>query len=86
MKFVKILVAAGLAQGRKLTCYEHVKSEVTSAGGEWIGQECPGWEARQRADLDLPPRLLSARDTVPGGPLSQLTRSAARAHGHRIQQ
>jgi protease I len=36
---VQILVAAGLAGGRKLTCYEHVKSEVTSAGGEWIGQE-----------------------------------------------
>ena len=36
---IQILVAAGLAEGRKLTCYEHVKSEVTSAGGEWIGQE-----------------------------------------------
>ena len=36
---IQILVAAGLAGGRKLTCYEHVKSEVMSAGGEWIGQE-----------------------------------------------
>jgi protease I len=36
---IQILVAAGLAGGRKLTCYEHVKSEVTSAGGEWIGRE-----------------------------------------------
>jgi protease I len=36
---IQILVAAGLAGGRKLTCYEHVKSEVTAAGGEWIGQE-----------------------------------------------
>ena len=36
---IQILVAAGLAEGRKLTCYEHVKLEVTSAGGEWIGQE-----------------------------------------------
>jgi protease I len=36
---IQILVAAGLAEGRRLTCYEHVKSEVTSAGGEWIGQE-----------------------------------------------
>ena len=36
---IQILVAAGLASGKKLTCYEHVKSEVTSAGGEWIGQE-----------------------------------------------
>jgi protease I len=22
-----------------LTCYEHVKLEVTAAGGEWIGEE-----------------------------------------------
>jgi len=36
---IQILVAAGLAEGRKLTCYEHVKPEVTSAGGEWIPQE-----------------------------------------------
>jgi protease I len=36
---IQILVAAGLAKGRKLTCYEHVKLEVTSAGGEWIAQE-----------------------------------------------
>src|ERR1041385_1157294 len=36
---IQILVAAGLAHGRKLTCYEHVKSEVTSAGGQWIPQE-----------------------------------------------
>jgi len=36
---IQILVGAGLADGRKLTCYEHVKLEVTAAGGEWIGQE-----------------------------------------------
>ena len=36
---IQILVAACLVEGRKLTCYEHVKLEVTSAGGEWIGQE-----------------------------------------------
>jgi protease I len=36
---IQILVAAGLVDGRKLTCYEHVKSEVTAAGGEWIAQE-----------------------------------------------
>jgi deglycase len=36
---IQILVAAGLAGGRKLTCYEHCKLEVTTAGGEWIGQE-----------------------------------------------
>ena len=36
---IQILVAAGLAEGRKLTCYEHVKSEVQAAGGEWVPQE-----------------------------------------------
>jgi len=36
---IQILVAAGLAEGRKLTCYEHVKTEVQAAGGEWIPQE-----------------------------------------------
>ena len=36
---IQILVAAGLAGGRKLTCYEHVKTEVQAAGGEWIPQE-----------------------------------------------
>jgi protease I len=36
---IQILVAADLVRGRKLTCYEHVKLEVTSAGGEWIAKE-----------------------------------------------
>ena len=32
---IQVLVAAGLASGRKLTCYEHVKFEVEQAGGTW---------------------------------------------------
>jgi protease I len=36
---IQILIAAGLAKGRSLTCYEHVKTEVLTAGGEWIGDE-----------------------------------------------
>ncbi len=32
---VQILVAAGLVNGRDITCYEHVKSEVEQAGGRW---------------------------------------------------
>jgi protease I len=28
-------LAAELVAGRTVTCYEHVKSEVTRAGGEW---------------------------------------------------
>lgn len=32
---IQVLVAAGLAQGKKLTCYEHVKFEVEQSGGWW---------------------------------------------------
>lgn len=32
---VQILAAAGLVQDRRVTCYEHVRSEVTQAGGTW---------------------------------------------------
>lgn len=31
----QVLVSAGLAQGRCLTCYEHVRYEVESNGGTW---------------------------------------------------
>ena len=36
---IQILVAAGLAKGRCLTCYEHVRSEVESAGGTFVGTQ-----------------------------------------------
>ena len=36
---IQILAAAGLAKGRELTCYEHVKWEVAAAGGKWVAQE-----------------------------------------------
>jgi protease I len=32
---VQILAAAGLAQGKCITCYEHVKLEARLAGGTW---------------------------------------------------
>jgi protease I len=32
---IQVLVTAELVKGRTVTCYEHVKSEVTRAGGEW---------------------------------------------------
>ncbi len=32
---IQVFNAAGIVNGRKVTCYEHVKSEVTQAGGEW---------------------------------------------------
>jgi protease I len=36
---VQILVAADIVKGRKLTCYENVRSEVTAAGGKWINRQ-----------------------------------------------
>ena len=35
---IQILVAAGLAKDRKLTCYENVRLEVESAGGSWVNK------------------------------------------------
>jgi protease I len=37
---IQVLVAAGLAKGRTLTCYEHVKFEVEQAGGTWATPQC----------------------------------------------
>ena len=36
---IQILVAAGLTSGRRLTCYEHVRTEVTQAGGSWQSEQ-----------------------------------------------
>ncbi len=36
---IQILVTAGLVQDKKVTCYEHVKFEVESCGGTFIGKE-----------------------------------------------
>jgi protease I len=32
---IQVLIAAGLAKGKRLTCYEHVRFEVEQAGGSW---------------------------------------------------
>jgi protease I len=37
---IQIITAAGLAKGRKLTCYEHVRSEVESCGGTFVAEPC----------------------------------------------
>ena len=36
---VQILAAAGLARGKRLTCYEHVRMEAELAGGKWIDEQ-----------------------------------------------
>jgi deglycase len=33
---VQLLAAAGIVQGRRLTCYEHVKLEVETCGGTYV--------------------------------------------------
>ena len=32
---IQILITAGLANGRRMTCYEHVRYEVEANGGTW---------------------------------------------------
>ena len=36
---IQILVVAGLVEKRTVTCYEHIRSEVTCAGGEWSSRQ-----------------------------------------------
>ena len=36
---IQILIKAGLVRGRKLTCYENVRSELELAGGKWINRQ-----------------------------------------------
>ena len=36
---IQILAAAGLVQGRNVTCYEHVRHEVALAGGFWCAAQ-----------------------------------------------
>jgi protease I len=36
---IQILIAAGLARDRRVTCYEHVRLEVEHAGGSWEPQQ-----------------------------------------------
>lgn len=41
---VQILAAAGLARGKHVTCYEHVRVEAEQAGGTFVGEQtvCDG--------------------------------------------
>jgi protease I len=36
---IQVLVAAGITQGKQVTCYEHVKNEVELGGGAWCSPE-----------------------------------------------
>jgi protease I len=36
---IQILVTAGLVENRQITCYEHVKFEVESCGGTFVGKD-----------------------------------------------
>ena len=36
---VQILAAAGLARGKRVTCYEHVRLEAEQAGGIFVGEQ-----------------------------------------------
>jgi len=36
---VQLVAAAGLAKGRKMTCYEHVRLELETCGGQYVKQD-----------------------------------------------
>ncbi len=36
---IQVLLAAGLGKGRKMTCYENVRFEVSQGGGKWSNRE-----------------------------------------------
>lgn len=36
---IQILVAAGITNGKQLTCYEHVRREVEHVGGTWVARQ-----------------------------------------------
>lgn len=36
---IQLLAAAGLAKGKKVTCYEHVRVEVETCGGQYVAAE-----------------------------------------------
>ncbi len=36
---IQVLIAAGLTDGKHLTCYEHVRYELESVGGTWCSPE-----------------------------------------------
>jgi protease I len=36
---ILILIAAGLAKGKRLTCYRHVRAELEAAGGKWVDEQ-----------------------------------------------
>jgi protease I len=51
---VQLLAAAGLIDGRKVTCYEHVRIEVEAVGAQWVEADvvrdgrivsAPTWQA-----------------------------------------
>jgi protease I len=37
---IQLLIAAGLVQGRTLTCYRNVRLELEQAGGKWVDRHC----------------------------------------------
>ena len=41
---VQVLAAAGLASGKRVTCYEHVRREAELAGAQWVAEQtvCDG--------------------------------------------
>ena len=70
---IQLVAAAGLAKGKRFTCYEHVRFEVEAVGGHYVSRTRYGMAAGLVADLARAPGVLPRRlrpPREPAGPVS----------------
>jgi protease I len=70
---VQILAATGLAKGKRITCYEHVRVDAENGGGQWIGEQsvCDGriitaqtWQSHPMFYKDIFARMSGKSDAA----------------------
>jgi protease I len=67
-----MLASAGLARGRRVTCYRAIKDDVINAGGEYVDQEVvvDGNLITSRMPADLPAFCREIRKALVGQPVT----------------
>lgn len=70
---IQVLAAAGLAAGKRVTCYEHVRVEAEQAGGQFVNEQtvCDGrivtaqtWQSHPSFYREIFARLASRADAA----------------------
>jgi len=57
---IQVLVAAGIVAGKRVTCYEHVRSEAEKAGATFVSEQAVrGWTHRDGANVAVASGILS---------------------------